>query len=283
MNVVVKIQDRKALPVWTIPYITGWQLSPDALLTRLVNPQHASLTFPTAFSLDANLNPFSLPPEQWEGMAIQIGSLDERLKNQELPISQEREKWRNLAIETIMQQKTYVWLDEFQKWFDKQSYAFVKYQIDDDGQLVNRPGVRLCLEPLLLKNHALHFIKTELSELKNKAPLNKFDQSLLSYNLGEEETLDKVHKLVKILQNEELKPWLIADPKDPQSEQHWYIPARYFARQLVKEDSILITKRKLLADKVVKSLTNVGIKKRGGKKPFESSTVLKAFANIDFS
>lgn len=76
------------------------------------------------------------------------------------------------------------------------------------------------------------------------------------------------------------KPWLIANPNDPEPEHPWYIPARYFARQLVKEDSTLLTKRSLLATKVVQSLTGVGIKKRGGVKPFDPDTVKKALANI---
>ena len=76
------------------------------------------------------------------------------------------------------------------------------------------------------------------------------------------------------------QPWLILDREDPIPEQPWYTSARYFARQLVKDDSTLLTKRTALANKVVQSLTNAGIKKRGGKKPFDATTVLKAFANV---
>lgn len=83
-----------------------------------------------------------------------------------------------------------------------------------------------------------------------------------------------------VTQNEELKPWLIADPNDPQPKQSWYIPARYFARQLVKDDSTLLTKRNKLAVKVVQSLSNAGIKKRGGVNPFDASTVLKALIRV---
>jgi hypothetical protein len=34
------------------------------------------------------------------------------------------------------------------------------------------------------------------------------------------------------------------------------------------------------ADMVAKSLAKVGIKKRGGKKPFVADTILKAFSNV---
>jgi hypothetical protein len=76
------------------------------------------------------------------------------------------------------------------------------------------------------------------------------------------------------------KPWLQVDPRDPNPEQHWYTPARYFARQLVIADTTLLTKKLMLADKVSSSLAGVGIFKRGGKKPPKPDTVLKAFANV---
>lgn len=76
------------------------------------------------------------------------------------------------------------------------------------------------------------------------------------------------------------EPWLEPDPKDPEPEQDWYTPARYFARQLVRDDSALLTKRKLLAQKVVQSLSNVKIYKRGKKLPHSYTTILKALSNV---
>lgn len=76
------------------------------------------------------------------------------------------------------------------------------------------------------------------------------------------------------------EPWIIKDPKDPEPEHPWYTPARYFARQLVSEDSTLLTKRRILAKKVVHSLTAAGINKRGGKKPFDPGTIMKALSNV---
>lgn len=75
-------------------------------------------------------------------------------------------------------------------------------------------------------------------------------------------------------------PWLVVDPKDPIAEHHWYTPARYFARQLVRSDSTLLNKKLALADKVSQSLYSVGIYKRGGKKRHAADTVLKAFSNV---
>lgn len=76
------------------------------------------------------------------------------------------------------------------------------------------------------------------------------------------------------------KPWFVIDPRDPKPDQPWYTAARYFARQLVKEDSTLLTKRHVLAAKVAQSLEAAGILKRGGVKPLTSDTVKKAFSNV---
>jgi len=77
-------------------------------------------------------------------------------------------------------------------------------------------------------------------------------------------------------------PWLIPNPNDPEPAQPWYTPARYFARMLVEDDSTLLTKRNILAKKVVASLKNAGFYKRGGKLSFDPATVKKAFANVNF-
>jgi hypothetical protein len=83
-----------------------------------------------------------------------------------------------------------------------------------------------------------------------------------------------------ITTSSEDKPWLIANEKDPTPDYPWYTPARYFARQLVKNDSTLLTKKNLLAGKVSSSLANVGILKRGEKLPLADTTILKAFVNV---
>ena len=77
------------------------------------------------------------------------------------------------------------------------------------------------------------------------------------------------------------KPWLVANPTDPAPDYSWYTPARYFARQLVKDDSTLRAKRKKLAEKTAKSLASAGVFARGKKKqPLCAGTVLKSFVNV---
>jgi hypothetical protein len=76
-------------------------------------------------------------------------------------------------------------------------------------------------------------------------------------------------------------PWLTPNPNDPKAKYHWYTPARYFARQLVKDDSTLLAKKALLASKVVTSLSGAGFKKRGGANDFDPGTVLKALTRVN--
>jgi len=80
------------------------------------------------------------------------------------------------------------------------------------------------------------------------------------------------------------KPWLVANSNDPAPDYPWYTHARYFARQLVRDDSTLLAKKKLLAEKTAASLAGVGIFKRGKKKEsLSSGTVLKSFVNVVLS
>lgn len=103
-------------------------------------------------------------------------------------------------------------------------------------------------------------------------------------SLAQTETLDKPAAenvgVVPEKKTEGTKPWLIPDPSDPTPDQPWYTPARYFARQLIKDDTTLLNKRPILASKVAQSLTTAGIKKRGGEHPLDPATVLKAFSNV---
>uniref|UniRef100_E6QQ54 Uncharacterized protein n=1 Tax=mine drainage metagenome TaxID=410659 RepID=E6QQ54_9ZZZZ len=97
---------------------------------------------------------------------------------------------------------------------------------------------------------------------------------------GLDATTPKVIAVPVTRQSSDEKPWLIAQTNDPVPDFPWYTAARYFARQLVKDDSTLLTKRPLLSQKVEQSLNAVGIKKRGGKKAPAATTILKAFVNV---
>jgi hypothetical protein len=77
-----------------------------------------------------------------------------------------------------------------------------------------------------------------------------------------------------------IPPWSLNEPLDPENVKHpWYIPARYFALEVLKENPEL-SSRTLLAERVAIKLKEWGIFKRGGKEPLDSPTILKAFSNV---
>lgn len=84
---------------------------------------------------------------------------------------------------------------------------------------------------------------------------------------------------------EDKSPWLIHREGDPEPELLWHISARYFARELVKENSGLLRNKKVLCQKISPLLKDVAIYKRGKKgekKTYDYTTIRKALANIEF-
>lgn len=77
-------------------------------------------------------------------------------------------------------------------------------------------------------------------------------------------------------------PWLIHNLNDPVAKEKWYIPARYFARKLLKDNPLLLKKRLILADNVKDMMKKFKVYKRGGKLQPSAETILKAFSNVNF-
>lgn len=157
------------------------------------------------------------------------------------------------------------------------------------------------LEPLLWRS-LYRFRENSLSVIRDKAKSDKDMHLVLAldevslcinkilniqrYRMDDETKSAKIADAVKCeapVATGELageKPWNVINPNDPLAEQPWYIPARYFARELVNDDSTLLTKRNLLSEKISQSLYTIGIKKRGGKYKLAPGTILKALSNI---
>lgn len=207
MNVLVEIAGREALPAWVLPYVTGWNLSPDMLLDRLVNPNYdPTATFPASFRLDAVDNLLLIPPEQWEGVAIRIKSIDEQLTSDELPIFTDRNEWHKRSIEIIKQLKAYVWFDEFQKWFDRQTYAYETYKIDehDNNKVTIGPGIKLSLYPLLHEDHEQYFQdEAKLLKERQKATAQIKASRIVKSDFSNQKLLD--NQLLDLIQESGLQ------------------------------------------------------------------------------
>jgi len=119
-----------------------------------------------------------------------------------------------------------------------------------------------------------HYFRMDTPQEISRKNVYYKSAAIISANQADEEVSEK--------NKQHEKPWRISSPNDPKPAQSWYTPARYFARQLVAEDSTLLNKRDLLANKVAASLKSSGFYKRGGKLPLNPATVKKAFANVNF-
>lgn len=89
-------------------------------------------------------------------------------------------------------------------------------------------------------------------------------------------------KSAEQLHNDRSDPWWQADPRDPEAKSEWYIPARYFARLLVREDPSLRGKRPILVKKIQAKLSEVQVYKRGGKTLPSLGSITNALANVNF-
>ena len=142
MNVIVEIEGRDALPVWTIPYVASRWPSPDALVARLVEPNRPGETdFPIAFNLDSHGKPSLIPRIWWCETKKQIDELHEKLGY----TPEEKDEWRKRSIQKIMQNEAYIWLDEFEAWFKyykEHCYVIGEETVSNNGDGIDINGER---------------------------------------------------------------------------------------------------------------------------------------------
>ncbi len=91
-------------------------------------------------------------------------------------------------------------------------------------------------------------------------------------------TMDKTSKVG--IKDDIDKLWLAHNPLDPLPVQSWYTPARFFAREIIKEKPALIHNKKKLATEVSTCLFNINDFPRGKERKRDYSTILKAFTNV---
>jgi hypothetical protein len=117
---ILEVEERKALPVWVLPLVTSWRLTPHQLLERLNKPLHDIFRrFPSAFNLTPSHKPCHIPPQQWENLLVKIRILDANLRKEGVADDQSYVQWRDQSIKILQEYEAYVWLDDFKNWFDR--------------------------------------------------------------------------------------------------------------------------------------------------------------------
>ena len=115
MNVILKIQDREAIPVRAIPLLTNWEvLSPDELADALAGGEHG-YAFHDIFAYrieDKEVQP--VVQTWWENFPCRaLKALSDRIKATEISHETGYQEWRKQSLNELPE-GVFVWKDEFE-------------------------------------------------------------------------------------------------------------------------------------------------------------------------
>lgn len=128
MQVTFDIDDRKALPLRAIPYVTSWKTPPDEIVNVLAAPKTKKIRHNLeirnrhnelfAYQMDSQRSFVRVPPSQWEDWIVTYLSLTAQLKADERSgaTGENYANWRTKAV-LELPDNVFVWLDEFQAWY----------------------------------------------------------------------------------------------------------------------------------------------------------------------
>lgn len=127
-RLIVEIEGREAVPVRAIPYITGWQISPDALAYQLAEKAEFSpLGDVQAFRLVEGVV-IAVLPKEWSMIAVSLDRLQGQLKAAYPQVVDESvhpdygyAEWQHQSPKKLPAD-TFVWLSDFEAAF-RRAYA----------------------------------------------------------------------------------------------------------------------------------------------------------------
>ena len=109
MKLTVLIQGREAIPVRAIPYITGWSLSPDMLVSAFSGDSdyRPAISEIAVFRKNAGV-PSRIKREGWDRVMVQMAGLDHRLPRD----PSGRADWEAESV-GLLPSGLFVWQDDF--------------------------------------------------------------------------------------------------------------------------------------------------------------------------
>ncbi len=136
MNVVVVIDGREAIPVRAIPFVTGWTLSPDALVNDLAGSSELTrIHDPRAYHLTERGPYPAMLPKEWDAVVADILELQERLYGDDNPKGRYL-AWRERSIYRLPK-AVFLWRDEFELSFEigygRHRWAIMRERAGDRG------------------------------------------------------------------------------------------------------------------------------------------------------
>lgn len=255
MNVIIEIHGREALPVRALPWMTSWNFGSQEVAELLAGDLKWSIPVQARY-LDAS-EVRNYPIARWKN--THTIALEELVAT-----SLMRSEWETAAT-TALPAGVFVWRDEWE----------AAYNASPDGPNVLNEVAENIEDKEDVEGRTLNFNPC----IPDKTICNLVLEGFILQDTVVGSLFISATKVAT--SSADNQPWLNVVATDPTPAQPWYTPARYFARKLVAEDTHLLLKKLILANKVSKSMFAVGIKKRGGRAALSAETVLKAFANVN--
>jgi hypothetical protein len=151
MTVIVLIDNREALPVRAIPFVTGWKMPPDQVAWSLAHKDPAQkLEGITAKRRLATGEVREVLPKAWDRVVAEIEALTATLQENGLHPPRNRPTWERESLRCLPAE-CFVWRDEFEMAF-RRAYSPRRRLILDlqRGDLGERAGERdLDFTPLI--------------------------------------------------------------------------------------------------------------------------------------
>jgi len=132
---IITIENRQAIPVRLIPFVTGWKFSPDVVARILAKEDKIYVVSITAFHLSPDGNYYEMLPKEWDVFVADIYALSDSIDAIEKTRNEHYAKWRSKSVECLPP-STFVWLSELEVAFNE------AYSVERMDLLVERPGDR---------------------------------------------------------------------------------------------------------------------------------------------
>lgn len=125
MNLGLVINDRPAIPVRAVPFVTGWIVSPDILVSSLARREEpGDLIGLTGFHLSAD-GVAKMLPKEWDPFEIELELLSKQLNSCERAEVANTETWHHQSI-LRLPAACFVWQDEFERAF-REAYSSERF------------------------------------------------------------------------------------------------------------------------------------------------------------
>lgn len=135
-TVIFLIGGRETVPVRTIPFVTGWEVSPDVLASSFAHTAKGlRLERLPAYQLHSDGSHTQTLPKEWDGVEDALKGLSATLRAKNSDMSVTRPEWLRKSI-SLLPAGVFVWKDDFEKSFWRQ------FSTDSPLGVINLDGTR---------------------------------------------------------------------------------------------------------------------------------------------